>query len=279
MASKAQINAAAVVSTLEGKSRGIFHGNELESSSLSAINRRVRLLEATHSIHSPPPNLDPTWESLAWRICRLYKKRSQFPSYHTPCNKIFSSLLPDDADVSMETIRTICMELGPGHLAAYALPFPEKCVDEDETLDNVRQRLFYVAGKHDIDINKVPVTRMEIYAELVELSIKLEAKSPMLPGLSTGTVPNIVNINPQNRSYPNIINVGPKKKRCSRCGRKDKYNVSDSDSDSDSDDSSIASKKTSRFGWLRKLFCLRPKDKVDDDTASITTKTTSTLYD
>ncbi|KAK7415953.1 hypothetical protein QQX98_005526 [Neonectria punicea] len=276
---RAQINCVAIIAGLEGKNRLILPEDPVSSSSLAELSTRVRRLETQHGITLPPPSLSPTWDSLALRICRVQQKsHAKYPRTKVADNS-FAFMIPDGMDVSVETLQTLCSDLcrprPPLFSVAAAMPWP-KCASDEEMLDVIRQRLCHSAGAHGILVAPIPITRIEIYAQLVALTLKIEEPEPQVrPGMppvgmggmrAPGAAKKSCcgcclcychnNVQPgrsvlprdTGKRWPNIINVQPRRR------------------------------KSAGFGWLKKLAFWR-RSKYDDDWSSTTSGRSSTIVD
>lgn len=276
---RTQINCAGIIAGLEGKNYLSLPEDLVSSSCLAELNTRVRRLESHYGITLSPPSLEPTWDSLALRICRIQQKSHAKNPKMKPTDNSFAFMVPDSLDVSIETLQTLCSDLcrsrPPLFPVAAAMPWP-KCATDEEMLDVIRQRMCHSAGAHRILVTPIPITRIEIYAQLVGLTLKLEEPAPLVvPGMAGMSRPgghqgvmkkaccgcclcychnNVQTgrsvLPPDNRRrFSNIINVEPPKR-----------------------------KKTYGFGWLKKLaFWRRSRD--DDDWSSTTSRTSSTIVD
>ncbi|KAI5457411.1 hypothetical protein BGZ63DRAFT_77990 [Mariannaea sp. PMI_226] len=262
---RAAINCGATVAWLEGRAWAEFGGDSVPNDTLPVIDSRVRILEDRYKIATPPPSVEATWESLAWRISRVHQSQ---PMMMGPGKavvaKIFMDLLPDDLEISIETLKTICLELGRSRPIGFTQsPWP-KCTDDEEMLSVIRQRLCYVAGRERINYKGgIPVKKREIYAELVSLSLRLSPSNQTSRGWPVPT-----------GGPPVILNPHQKKICCGCCS----CNCHDADNDDDDDDDSAYEsesrwRKIFGFGWLRKLACWRSKN--DDDAMSTSTRSDS----
>ncbi|KPM42454.1 hypothetical protein AK830_g4086 [Neonectria ditissima] len=275
---RAQTNCAGIIASLEGRNRVNLPEDLVSGSSLAGLSTRVRRLEALHGITLPPASLDPTWDSLALRVCRVQQlTQAKSPKLRSADNS-FAAMVPDSLDVATETLQTLCSDLcrprSPHLPMAAAMSWP-KCASDEEMLDVIRQRMCYSAGLNRILVTSVPITRIEMYAQIVGLTLKLEEPEPNagIPGaIGPRGHPHVMkkaccgcclcychNALPprrppvlpkhRKRSLSSIINVRPQRR-----------------------------KKTSGFGWVKKLAFWR-RSKHDDDWSSTTSSRSSTVVD
>lgn len=292
---KAQISCAAAVAALEGRCNIRLPSPIAPNSTLVALSNRVRAIEydAVRHGHRSPVAMDPTWESLAWRIwtldARLRSLRIpqlvmiESSSVDKPNRKnspIAWSMIPDPTAVSTETLRQMCIELvlrfpAPGSSPASpsppALPLSSNLEESDEKMDDltkratdmdselldaIRQALFHVAGGNGHHFIQVPLTQTEIFVALVELSVRLETvpSGPLFPPPPRGMPPSAVPAPPWYHRRPGQ-KFCPINCACScHSTTMATFNNNNNNDDSDSDDSSESSGSIGRGGrWRRKL--------------------------
>lgn len=265
-----QINCAGNIANLEGR-RGVFFTREvIGNNTLPELNKRLRALETHNNVTPPPPNQEPTWESLAWRICSLGRKPSVYgtPRTRQPSGALaFAAMIPDLSNVSNETLQILCTDL----LKKTSYGFPSvsgehiiwpKCVDDEEMLNAITQGLCFAAGKHNVLVSHIPKGRAEIYSELVELTLELkEAPSPLRVALND-RVPT-----PPSWTRPTLPPC-PHKMTC-------KCTCHGFAAEGDKEDGRPQLRWVG-FDWLKKLACWR-RSEVDHDSSSTTGSTRSTL--
>ena len=257
----AELRIAGIVANLEGYYRLKLPQDALDFVSEVSLESRVRALEARQRINSPPPIMESSLESIAWRVWRLKSKLTAKPA--KPPSR-FAELMPDTSDISLEKLRVAAAALGlPG---AFATPWPK--TDTDEVLLSVIvQKLCHVCGFRWQVLEPVPVERADIYAAIVEASLEAEtcfapfAAPP--PGWQKG-IPNAkkgccgcCSCNCHHRANAIIRHVNSTRR---------------STAGSSASSISDVPKRKTRFDWLKKLFCWRRREVivVDDDASSVT---------
>ncbi|KAF7552107.1 hypothetical protein G7Z17_g4543 [Cylindrodendrum hubeiense] len=185
------IKCGGIVSYLEGRNNIVLPDDLVTSNTLTELNVRVRRLENTLVVIPPPPSLEPTWDSLALRICRIKQKTdSSLPTRRTN-ESDFASMVPDTLEISIETLQMICADLTrPPHPAMPPPTWP-KLIEDDQMLDVIRQRLCHAAGRNRIIVDPIPITRIEIYAQLIGMTLKFEdGDFPYLRGAGLSQPPS-----------------------------------------------------------------------------------------
>ncbi|KAH7146348.1 hypothetical protein EDB81DRAFT_883772 [Dactylonectria macrodidyma] len=244
-----QIKCGGIVANLEGRNNA-FLPDTVPSNTLLELNTRVRRLETTFGITLPPPSLESTWDSLALRICRLKQKTDASNYNKRTIDSDFASMVPDTLEITVETLQLMCSDVNKNNPAP-PLPWP-KC-DDDEMLDVIRQRLCYTAGRNRVVVDSIPISRLEIYAQLIALTLKLEEENPRgmygpvrpIPAKKAccGCCLCYCHV-PVPPIRPNVINVGKRPKK--------------------------------KLSWFKKLAFWR---RSTDDTSSVSSKTSSTIVD
>lgn len=315
---RAQASCAAGIANLEGRMRIALPKDIIAQSTLSALNTRLRNVEISVTKDSlpVPPCMEPSWESLAYRIWTMEGRAVQNkkvtvitkdPSVEsTGRNAVITpvcwAMVPDPEAVTTETLKQMSAELVLRFSPRFpilsqqpALPWSGRAdsgakvgddekihadLDEDsELLEIIRQTMFHVAGRHDHNISNTPLTRGDLYVTLAEVYVYLDiASKPKAP------------LPPPGWGRPGYR---PNRKACCNCcscnchGSNRRRNSSDSDSDSDSDSNSSSSSSGSSIRarrWKRRLLpgfgWLRVlacwKRPKDDDTSSISTRSSRT---
>lgn len=267
--STTNIKCAGSVAALEGYNSIPLPKNILESNGLVCLDTRVRLLERKNKITNPPPNFQPTWDSLSLRICRLQYKANVFCRKEHPSNAVLS-ILSDASDVSIETFQTMCVDLLQPNVRPMIqgqptfILWPKSGMDED-ILTVVRETMCHIAGKNNLLLlDNIPVSRQEIYKQLVSLAFFLDpSDGPMIgqlappvwghpnpygrPGIGLPPPPQIIGCGPYSNSCSDVTSVVSVEKRSS-------------------------AKRFFGVRWLKSLFCVRQSTR-DDDRSSTSSRT------
>lgn len=273
---------ACLIANLEGR-RGLTTTGYNDPPFLEDLDRRLRFIELRNDVVSAPPTHAPTWESLAWRICRLDNPtRGVIPK--TLIKSHFGSLLPESNDVEFDAMVRIVGDLAakvsvmspPGALnvPCQAMPPLPKLADDEEKLDIIRQRLFFVAGKKQYRIVEIPMTKRDVYILAADLSLELESNfvngphampnGPLPHGaFPRGPLPNVPAPPPGWERPP----LGRKKPCCGccvcSCHPPAKRGIDFFRRKKDS-----KFKKFFKFGWLKSLACWRKKKTYTSSTSS-----------
>ncbi|KAL7626285.1 hypothetical protein AAE478_003055 [Parahypoxylon ruwenzoriense] len=239
---------AYVISNLEGlKALSLPTGDDLDLTE-TAIDRRVRRLESLYLVSPPPPMLEPSWDSLMWRVCRLACK--------TPPGVVLQKAprLYTGASLSLLKCLVASME------AQDRLVWPEKeDLEEEALLSLVGQWLLHFAGQRRFYIRKEIKLELEDLCSLA-LDLSLEAEHrPYPPGRHLGLMP------------PRTVTTssyGPKAACCGCCSCYCHNSKSRRDSSVDSYNSLHKRRQwNTRWqiaGWFKKLAFWRKKRAVDD---------------
>ncbi|KAI0013666.1 hypothetical protein F4779DRAFT_347414 [Xylariaceae sp. FL0662B] len=250
----AEAYCASTIANLEGlKDIELPAGDELLRPTLEALDRRTRRLENIERITPPPPMLDPSWDSLTWRICRLTRRQTLRP---------VPRLTPPYINASLGLLKsTIATITAPARLV-----WPEKeDLEETAVLGLAAQWLCYVAGQRLIRVHNLTTELTPICFLALDLSLEGESRVTG-PGWRGVAQP------PPN---PVIHTAPPKAGHCVYCScschevRPLRRRASSVSSDSSWRDRRGA--KKSVVGWFKKLAFWRRKRIVDD--ASSTTGT------
>jgi hypothetical protein len=280
------LNFAGIIANLQG----ILH-MDLDPAApmtLTDLDQRLRRLEDSQNITPLPPLLEPTWDVLAWRLCRL----SQSPSYrdpnHGPIIRVreliprvpFSSLIGvddkahDDLDldttigqpvITLQKVSDIVYSIKyttrprPSRASSHPTTAPILKGPEDKDFAHTMQRLLHVAGDHGLAVKAVPTTVAQLYALAADIAIHIEAKQAGLgrppPAPSPCGYPGTPGPIPPNwplaRPRPlgaHIVDAAPYKPRR---GKKAARSISDISSVSGTTASSISDR---RKGVLRRVF-------------------------
>lgn len=191
-----EIRCACYIANLEGR-RHLNTTGFNDPPFLEDLDRRLRFIELRNDSATATPTQAPTWETLAWRVCRLdnFNNTKGMVPPKTINRSFFGSLLPDTMDVDFDTLVRIVADLvakvtvTPGMppgigvgVQGQMAPLP-KLVDDEEKLDIIRQRLFFIAGKRQYRIAEVPLTKRQVYILAADLSLDAETTAGP-PGIS-----------------------------------------------------------------------------------------------
>lgn len=288
---KSEIRCASTVATLEGHKKLPFPKDVIASSTLEKLDERVRTLEICFEIHVLPPTTLPTWESLAWRILRLDRKKRGDARFSPPVTKTTLGVLfpydedegeenptdeedPTDEDVPTDALEKVASDL-TALTAINPLPSPPKLVDEEDRVETIRQKVFYIAGLRRCQISRVPTSKRGLYILAAELAINAEATrvAPFTRRPIAGA-----HIPPPPRFSP----VGTKEKSCCGCcscychpprhaGVPRGVNIWRRQRGGRRRGGRV--RRFLRFGWLKSLACWRKKRVADDSYSSTTSST------
>ncbi|CAJ2509869.1 Uu.00g057690.m01.CDS01 [Anthostomella pinea] len=163
---------------------------------LEALDRRMRALEAMDRITPPPPMLEPSWDSLTWRVCRL---ANRWPG--RPINTVTPPFIQPSLPLLKSAIAGI---VGPKPMS-----WPEKeDLEEKEVISRATQWLCHTAGGRVIKAC-TSFNLAGACALALDLSLEVEAR-PGMPLVRRPPGP----VGPPIR--PPIIK-GPKKSCCGCC--------------------------------------------------------------
>ena len=256
----AELRIAGIVANLEGYYRLKLPQDAVDFVSEVSLESRVRALEARQRVNSPPPIMESSLESIAWRVWRL-KSKLNAKTANPPSR--FAELVPDTSDISLETLRVTAAALGlPG---AFSTPWPK--TDTDEVLLSVIiQKLCHVCGFRWQMLETIPVERADIYAAIVEAS--LEAETTITPFRAPPGWPR------------GVLNAKKGCCGCCSCNCHSRANATiryvnstrRSTASSSASSISVTPRRKTRFDWLKKVFCWRRPELtvVDDDASSVT---------
>ncbi|KAI1467230.1 uncharacterized protein F4812DRAFT_431709 [Daldinia caldariorum] len=244
----AEVYCICVIAYMDGRSA--CPGSEL-STSLEALDKRTRQLEAISQVTPPPPFVEITWDSLTWRVCRL------------------SRLLPPVAALKKAPPlgNAASLSLLKCAIAAIAvenqIPWLEDDdVEEKEFLKLAAQWLYYFAGRRHVEIRKPSLKFEDVCSLALDLSLDAE------PGVrwNRSSVP----LPPRPLLYPP---VNAQRSRCCgcctcACHRHLRSRRDSSVSSGDSSRRSTCHGRWRALGWFRKLAFWRRKRIADDSLSS-----------
>lgn len=173
---------------LEGYCRRAPTSKPIFDVTIDNTDARLIRLENTSRIHSPPPMLSSTWESLEFRARRL----------PTPMGSREINIVEGDApnDVQMDTLKRVLFRLDSCFLTFF---YEEKVFD----LSIIAQHVCYVAGQSRCVVIAPIKDINQLYAVALELCLKVE-------GQPRGPPPPPSNVFPMSRPFnPRIIGATP----------------------------------------------------------------------
>ncbi|KAI1085705.1 hypothetical protein F5B20DRAFT_13570 [Whalleya microplaca] len=255
----AEAYCACTVANLEGlKGIELPTGDGLRPT-LEALDKRTRKLENTEHITPPPPMLDPTWDSLTWRICRLARR---------PSLRSIPRFTPPNIQASLSLLKCAIASIA----APVPFVFPEKEeLEETEVLALAAQWLCHVTGHRGIRIHNMVLEIEPIYSLAVDLSLEGETRIPGLglnPALGMGRRP-AANVPPA------VFPPPPPRVACCGCcacschsKKPSKTCASSINSDSSWRDRRERAARCSVVGWFKKLAFWRRKRIIDDSSST-----------
>lgn len=287
----AALRCAATIANIEGRQRIDLPSDGLETLTLSALDRRVRRLEDSLKILSPPPVMELSWDGLVWRLWRLRERvRPAMAVLAGPPASGSSPerrLLPNPEEITLDSVKYAIESIKTPSQAMELHEWP-KCANDDDMLSIVVQTLCHIAGKRYSSFDDIPLTKADIYVCAVHLSLSAEASARPLP-------PGVVPLPPPAPlplpvpPPPSFIRRKPAKSCCGCCScychtpprnpieirrrraRSERTVSTDSYTD-------VRDRKKTRFGWLSKLFFWR-KPKPDRRGRSLSSSSSGTIYD
>jgi hypothetical protein len=146
---------------LEGFKGIAFNRDSLEAS-LQNLDVRIVALEKTLKIHTPPPTLEPDWESLEFRTRRLCRK-----IYYTRALQMTATGDATEEKIKPEILSKTLLRLGIG---AQGKALPDDPVDFNAAC----QELCHMAGRNSIRIPNLIQDNQQLYETAVELFLALE---------------------------------------------------------------------------------------------------------
>ncbi|KAI5868013.1 hypothetical protein GGS23DRAFT_7230 [Durotheca rogersii] len=255
----AKVYCACVLSSLEGlKGLDLPTGDGLALTE-GAIDKRLRQLEPCFFVNPPPPMLEPSWDSLMWRVCRLARKAPQGP--------ILQKAPRLRGMASLSLLRCVVGAIDAP--ARFAWPEKEADMEEEVLLGLVGQWLFHAAGQRRFYIKEYKTELEDLCFLALDLSLESELtphRFVNIPGRYPGHVPGLL---PPPPLGPRAACCGCCSCYCHKNGRPRRGSGLGSSITSYS-----ACRRRSRWrfiGWLKKLAFWRKKSTMDD--ASSTTST------
>ncbi|KAI1147377.1 hypothetical protein F4825DRAFT_151551 [Nemania diffusa] len=183
---------ATVISNLEGWRGGVLPcTRESRQPTIEHLDLRVRRLENTAGINSPPPMDTPSWESLTWRVTRLHRKMPSGPQILS----YWLTASPPLMNATVSLLQSTVASIGGWGLRSWAA-FVEGEPDlaGDDFVQAAAQFLCYLAGRRSYKVhgcfNLVANCRLAL-----DLSLDADANpSFYLPGpmLRTGLGANMI---------------------------------------------------------------------------------------
>jgi hypothetical protein len=283
------LNFAGIIANIQGVVR--MDLDPKPAMTLSDLDQRLRRLEESQSITPPPALLDPTWESLAWRLCRL----SHDPNFHHTRGPIsrgvreltptlpFSCLITTDSpsndgddneitsiqspitlqkasDIVYSIKYTPWLPKRPGSIQPTA---PILNGPEDKDFAHTVQRLLHVAGDRGILIKSVPTTLAQLYALAADVAIDAEASK-----VGPGHMPPLGPIGRPVRPPP--MHPGAITKPCCGCCACTCHGDGGDDDTNTTASATVSGRpgvlrRVFGFGWVRGLMCWRKKRDFSDD--------------
>lgn len=227
---------------------------------LAHLDIRTRALENHSKIATPPAVLDPTWESLVWRLRRLERWIGGSLTTIDPVSTSHN-LFPTQASPSLEKLKTV----------VFSIPYPQGCLAqpqyredvEDEAISVMLQRVCHVAGRRGYKFLNIPRDRMQLWNAAVLVSIELEVPRscrPPPPGFPSPPWPS--------RPQQKLACCGCCSCACHRSFKNKTDKSEGSVSDASCREKQSLVKKLLQFAWLRKLVCWRKKKDWDSDSSS-----------
>lgn len=260
-----EVRCACYIANLEGRKLVASSGYN-DPPFLQELDRRLRFMELRNDSAMAPPTHAPTWDALAWRICRLdTSSKGALPNALT--RGYMGALLPESFDVDLDTLTRMVGDLHtkallPFPRGIHATPSPSmpqlpKLVDDEEKLDILRQRLFYLAGAWRFRIENVPMMKRDVYILAADLALHTES-TPKRP---QGFPP------PRPVWDPRRPGQAGKKSCCGCCScschpKRLPRGVEMVPK------SMSKTKRFFKFRWLRSLACWRRKDTSRDSSSS-----------
>ncbi|KIM99854.1 hypothetical protein OIDMADRAFT_146397 [Oidiodendron maius Zn] len=235
-------NVAQKLAGLEGWRR-VNPTQDFTDVTLDRLDGRVRYLEQLSSIDSPPPMLEATGESLAYRLHRLERPPAVFTELKISS---WQTAAGEKLGIDLSALKALLVKL-----FNKSPEWPEE--DEMPWISAASQQLCYAAGRHRVKPPHTLETISQLYAFAVELSLKMESIPPP-------PVPLIPYPKPRNPHHSSHACCGCCSCSChKRLGRRNKcVNAG-----------RVRWRRFPRFTWLKKLWCF--KSKGDDDSSTIWT--------
>ncbi|KAI8952772.1 hypothetical protein F4801DRAFT_187806 [Xylaria longipes] len=145
---EAQAYCATLISNMEGWKRWALPSTkEGRQATIARLDTRVRRLENIDGINSPPPMDMPSWDSLVWRVARLYRKMRQGPAV---ANKPL--LAPPHITATVNLLRNTVASIGGVGPQSWAVFIEEESLEEDDLIQAAAQFLCHLAGKRGYKI-------------------------------------------------------------------------------------------------------------------------------
>ncbi|KAI0115068.1 hypothetical protein F4814DRAFT_304763 [Daldinia grandis] len=243
----AEVYCICVIAYMEGRRT---HPRGELSSTLEALDKRARKLEATSQVTPPPPFLETTWDSLTWRVCRL--------SRLLPPAKALRKAPPLGNAASLSLLKGAISTIGVQN----QMPWPvDDDLEEKEFLKLAAQCLYFYAGQRNVEIRDPSFKFEDVCSLALDLSLEAESGYPW----------NRRPIAPPGFAAPPMFNA--QRARCCGCCSCSCHRNPRSrrDSSVSSDGSSHQSSRRGRWpvlGWFKKLAFWRRRRIVDDSSSS-----------
>ncbi|KAH9900365.1 hypothetical protein F4778DRAFT_137981 [Xylariomycetidae sp. FL2044] len=258
-----------VLSNIEGLKNVVLPTGSEARATIENLDRRTRGIESMMRIAAPPPMLETSWDSLAWRICRLERLLSHV--------RIPINLLPPGFEtVSVSLLQSILASIPATHSTARAFVWPEKeDLEEKELIELAAQWLWHMAGLRGMRIVHVNLELKAVCMAGADISLMAERPfiGPYTPPGGQGPVhphgippaPHIINM----RAPPH------RKKACCGCCICSCHKRESGLRDDSSSSIVLRRRRRGRWcGWLQKLAFWR-RNKFNDAASFITTSSSS----
>ena len=210
---------------------------------LGRLDGRVRHLEQLSFIDSPPPMLEATGESLAYRLERLDRRGALLTELKISS---WQTAAGEKLNIDLPALKALLVKL-----ASNSPEWPEE-EDEMSWISATSQQLCYAAGQRRLKPPHTLETISQLYAFAVELFLKMEDTTPHPPAPLAYPKPR----NPRHSSNACCGCCSCSCHNPKRLGRRNKC---------------VNAKRgrrhrLPRFTWLNKLWCF--KSKGDDDSST-----------
>ncbi|KAH8198583.1 hypothetical protein TruAng_007264 [Truncatella angustata] len=176
-----------IIANLEGYKR-VDVARPYGDATLQNVDLRLIVLERLYNVTSPPPMLDPTWESLEFRTRRL-SRNLPLPN---PLPNPSLRFNPNEVEIHVtpEAVQKLMVRLDP----QYLITAPKS---EDFSFDAIAQHVCYIAGTQNWNVPGTIKDLTRLYAVASELCIRIEdtlqshgplhrPMHPMRPGFPGG---------------------------------------------------------------------------------------------
>ncbi|KAI1661703.1 hypothetical protein F4813DRAFT_385381 [Daldinia decipiens] len=220
------------------------------SSTLEALDKRARQLEATSQVTPPPPFTETTWDSLTWRVCRL--------SRLLPPAKALKKAPPLGNAASLSLLKGAISTISVQNQIPWSV---DDDLEEKEYIKLAAQWLYFYAGQRNVEIRHPSFKFENVCSLALDLSLEAESGYPW----------NRRPIPPPGLMAPPMFNT--QRARCCGCCSCSCHRNSRSrrDSSVSSDGSSHRSSRRGRWpvlGWFKRLAFWRRRRIADDSSSS-----------